>query len=232
MGKEEAKKKSRDLRGDLWTFVVFVPDGVVWDDDYWKFYAEQFDALGLSWWAMSPQHNQDYHLVDGGDEFSTWKAGDAKKNHLHAVWYFGENSRASRRQVLDMIQGFGGVRLQKGNSARSLCRYFIHLDHPGKAQYSAGDCHWAGEVDFNAFFLPLEKPLTSEERVKLLGEISEYVDREGFIEFDDFETFCRQSNWDWFKLIATSGREHIRHKINSKRYKAERASAGRAHNQS
>jgi hypothetical protein len=218
MAKQKAKKiDGRNQRADLWSFLLYPKDGMSAVD-----YGDIFDSLGLLWWVLSPLHDQDVYVKDGSDGDSTWVAGEKKKAHYHALFHFGVQSQKTWNFVSSVIGDFGGVRAVPGVSDRGSVRYMIHKDRPQKFQYRQEDITWGGEVDVGAFFESAKKEMTPEERVVMIGEMSVHIDREQVTEFDKFETWCRENNFEWYTLICKSAREHVRTKINSKRYWMER----------
>jgi hypothetical protein len=59
--------------------------------------------------------------------------------------------------------------------------------------------------------------VSPEERVKMLAEMSAYIDNNGVPRYCDFERYCRDNRHDWFTLLMTSGLKYITAKFDSKK---------------
>jgi hypothetical protein len=198
--KASTENEKVDKRARIWWFILY-PESAPKD---WK---EIIDGWHIEA-AASPLHDKDMD-----------KDGKPKKPHHHILIKFDGSKSPS--QVKELVVSVGGVMLERVHNTRSALRYLCHLDHDKKTKYNWEDVEVFGGLDLGK--ATGDGEITAEQRIRMLAEMSEFIDENRVLEYDDFETFCRTSNWEWFRLIATSGREHVRHKIASKRYKEERA---------
>ena len=111
-----------DSRARIWSFVGYPGDSLP------ENYAEILsDDLHLCW-AESPIHDADLN----GD-------GSQKKAHIHFILSFeGMKSFDQVKEITDILHC---PIPQKCRNARSLVRYFIHLDNPEKHQYKIEATH-------------------------------------------------------------------------------------------
>lgn len=162
--------------------------------------------------AVSPLHDKDF------DE-----DGTVKKPHYHVFLKFdGSKSFSQVRRIAGAVSG-GMVEVV--HNCRSALRYLCHLDDDDKAQYSWQDVESFCGIDLGR--LTEDERMSIQQRVKMLAEMSLFIDQNNVTEYDEFETFCRESNWEWYTLLCTSGREHVRHKISSKRFRLEKMKGAR-----
>jgi hypothetical protein len=56
-----------------------------------------------------------------------------------------------------------------------------------------------------------------EERVKMLADMSAYIDNNDVPRYCDFERYCRDNRFDWYALLMTSGLRYITAKFDSKK---------------
>ena len=177
-----------------WTLVVY-PDSAPSD------WVQRLEDLHIEW-VQSPLHDKD-----------TNADGSVKKAHWHVLLMFGGvKSYEQVKTISDMINAPIPTRC---HNARSLVRYFAHLDNPDKHQYSVGDIIPYGGVDL----VELLKPCTSE-RYTLIRDIIQYIKDSDIVEFTDLIDYASIHHYDdWFPLLCDNCAYVVNMYISSNRHR-------------
>lgn len=183
-----------DRRTRNWCAVVY-PDSAPSD---WK---EQLDALNLKW-ACSPLHDKD---VDDD--------GVIKKAHWHIILCYSGNK--SFEQVCNDLDFLHCPIPQICRDVRSSVRYFVHIDHPHKFQYSKDDIECFGGFDISEVF-----KFTTSEKKQILSEILCFIRENGVTEYFDLVNYCYDEHFDdWFPIVTEGYTLLITNYIKSFRHK-------------
>lgn len=187
-------KNASDTRTRNWTFLVY-PESA---PDDWR---EKIDELHAPW-VESPLHNLD---VDDA-------SGELKKAHWHiAIAFSGKKSFTQIKEITDSLNT---TIPQPVNDMRGTVRYFAHLDHPYKHQYSISDIVGHSGFDLDSYLSP-----TSGEEMVILSQMCEYVSVAGIYEFADLVDYARESEPRWFRLLATSKTVFMKEYIKSRSFR-------------
>lgn len=168
---------SKDTRSRNWTFIVY-PESVIAD---WRSYLDDMHIP----WIESPLHSKD-----------TNADGQLKKTHIHVLLLF--SGKKSYEQIKEITDSLNCPIPQICHDARSLTRYFAHLDNPEKWQYNVNDIVGHGGADPIEYLDLLKSKLTV-----VLKEIFEFCGDNGMIEYSDFIEYCiYHDKQDWFKVAT------------------------------
>lgn len=162
--------------------------------------------------CVSPHHCLDVDHVDedtGEVEF--------KKGHFHFIIYYGAGKNKSVRQVLSLLDPIlpycayapfdkGDLPLsevayiwEKNNKVQNMrgaLRYFKHLDHPHKFQYSDFDY-----FTFNGF--ELDSFLYNDQDCRIiLGHIYDWINDNNCYLYCDLVDYCQHNNREWFSIVT------------------------------
>ena len=166
-----------DSRARLWTFIIY-PDSA---PENWR---SVLDDIHIPW-IESPLHDKD-----------TNADGEAKKPHIHILLIF--SGQKSFDQIKDITISVNSPIPQVCHDARSLTRYFAHLDNPEKWQYSTDDIIGHGGADV-AEYLELLKSRVSF----VLQEIFNWLSENHITEYSDLIDYAMATNnTDWFKVAT------------------------------
>ena len=172
-------KGNKETRSRNWTIVTY-PDSRPED------WIQTLNSFNIEY-IISPLHDKD---VNGAEE--------EKKAHNHVLLMFG--GVKSYDQVTELIAPLNCPSPQRCHSVKSLVRYFLHLDHPDKHQYSKEDLVAYGGVDI----AELLRPSTSE-RYTLIAEMMDFVDDNELTELTDLIRYARKDRReDWFPCLCDS----------------------------
>lgn len=172
MGKNSARVRS-------WSAVIY-PDSA---PDNWR---EILDDYHIEW-VESPLHDRDISATN-----------EPKKAHWHILLMFG--GLKSFEQVVEFLQPLNCPIPQRCHNAKSLVRYFAHLDHPDKAQYNICDIIAHGGVEIVDLLRP-----SSSERYTLISDMVKYVQDNDITEFFQLVDYAREDHYDdWFPLLCDS----------------------------
>lgn len=168
---------SKDSRSRNWTFIVY-PESV---PEYWRSYLDDMHIP----WIESPLHDKD-----------TNADGEPKKTHIHVLLLF--SGKKSYEQIKEITDALNCPIPQICHDARSLTRYFAHLDNPEKWQYNVNDIIGHGGADPVEYLDLLKSKLTV-----VLKEIFEFCGDYGMTEYSDFIEYCiYHDKQDWFKVAT------------------------------
>lgn len=191
----EKKTTPRDDRTRNWTFLVYPSkayldgigseydgsDGYGSAPDGWR---ELLDEQHIAW-VESPLHDKDVN-----------PDGLKKKPHWHVLLLFPGNK--SYTQIKEITDALNTTIPQKAENAKGLVRYMAHLDHPDKAQYSRSEIIGHGGVDVAEYLKP-----TNSNRYQLIGEMRQWVEDSGCIEFCALFDYAAAERFDdWFPLLC------------------------------
>lgn len=171
-----AKSKKKDTRARAWTFIIY-PDSAPAD---WETILTTKYHLK---WASSPLHDADLNADN-----------TEKKPHYHIVVYF--TNVKSFEQVKEISQFLNATIPQKVHNMQGLLEYFIHKNHPDKAQYS--------EKDIKSVGIDIEKELNDENelRLNILREIINFCDANDILEFWEIYKYSSTDNKKWFEALS------------------------------
>lgn len=158
-----------------WTCVIY-PESL---PENWR---GIIDDLHVSW-ACSPLHDKDIdENAEGGPK--------PKKAHYHLLLSW--KTVKSYKQVREITDKLKAPSPQRCNDTRGLVRYFLHLDHPSKAQYPRELITFGGGFD-------LENALkaTATEEEDILDEMCDFIREHCVTEFFDFNDYVRTERKEW-----------------------------------
>lgn len=135
---------------------------------------------------VSPLHNADQNPT-----------GEKKKDHYHVMLVFeGVKTQDQAKEIFSKI---GGVGCEAVQSLRGYARYLCHLDNPEKAQYSTEDVKaYCGADYVGSIGLVTDK-------YKAIGEMIDFCVETGCYSFSTLLIYCRQSRYDWFRVLCDNG---------------------------
>lgn len=189
-------EKNENKRCRNWCAIVY-PDSA---PENWM---EQLDALNIKW-ACSPLHNQD--MDDDGCK---------KKAHWHIIICYSGNK--SFEQVKNDISFLNGPIPQICRDVRSSVRYFLHLDHPHKFQYSRDDIKCFGGFDIQTCL-----QFSQTEKKRIVFEILGYIRDNHITEYYDLVNYCMDERYDdWFPIVTEGYTMLITNYIKSYRHMSE-----------
>lgn len=192
--KSQKDETVKDDRARNWTFVLY-PESAPAD---WR---EQLDNMHLEW-AESPVHDKDIN----GD-------GSPKKPHIHIGVFF--DGKKSYEQVQSISASVNATIPQRVHNAKSLIRYFAHLDNPEKAQYSVAEVIAHGGIDVRSILAP-----SSAERYEIIREIMNFCIEAEIYEFSDLCRYAIENEFDtWFPILVDHNTLSIDRFLASRRYK-------------
>lgn len=164
-------------------------------------------------WVCSPLHDRDFNAD-----------GTQKKAHFHILLMFSAVKSAA--QVVDFLSSrfgtssdsgsiIGVAAPQKCSDRTALVRYMAHMDNPEKTQYSTEDirCFCGADV------LELLQH-NKREIVEMMTDIEQFIDDNNITELCDLSAALRQTNVDWYLLVATQHTYYFNAYIRSRRHKA------------
>lgn len=187
-------QKKQSKRYLSWTFVGY-PDSL---PENWL---EQLADLCVPF-AVSPLHDQD-----------KTELGEPKKPHYHVLLSF--RSVKSFEQIKEITDRLGAPIPQPCNETRGLVRYFLHLDHPNKAQYSRDDI-----IAGCGFDLENALQATATEEEEILDEICDFLENNWVTEFAVANSWIRHNKKEW-RLIFRKNSFYLAQIIKSQRHQTE-----------
>jgi len=188
--------EKKETRNRNWTIVVY-PESLPED---WISILNGFNVQ----YVVSPLHDSD---KNGAEE--------EKKAHYHVLLLFG--GVKSYDQVIELLKPLKCPAPQKVHSCKSLVRYFLHLDHPDKHQYSKADLIVYGGIDINDLLKP-----SSSERYTIIAEMMDFVDDNEIKEITDLLRYAREKRReDWFPLLCDSSTYLLNTYIKSQRHRGD-----------
>lgn len=189
----------KEVRTRNWTCVVY-PGSCVND---WR---NILDDLHIEW-VESPLHNQD---LDANNNL--------KKAHIHLLLMF--SGVKTYEQVLEITDSIKATIPQRVHNARSLVRYFAHLDNPDKHQYSVSEIISHGGVDLQEL---LRK--SASERYSLISDMIAFIKEHKITEFQDLVDYSISEKFDsWFPLLCDNSSFVVNLYIKSQRHRYNRLS--------
>lgn len=164
-------------------------------------------------WVCSPLHNLD-----------TNADGTPKKAHYHILLMFGAVKTAA--QVVDFLGNLFGTSEDSGSiigiaapqkvtDRTALVRYMAHMDNPEKVQYRVDDIRCFGGADVLELLQHNKR-----EIVEMMTDIEQFIDDNNITELCDLSAALRQTNIDWYFLVATQHTYYFNAYIRSRRHKA------------
>lgn len=194
--------KSIDRRYRSWCFIIY-PNDIDPNLDWYV----SLDELHIPI-AISPLHDM---LLEGKPD---------KKDHYHVIISF--DGKKSYDQVCELLlenlspngkDYIGFTRPEYINCLASYYRYLCHLDNDDKVKYDPEGILLLGGFNPHKYI--------DEQSELFIIQMCECIDNNGYTEFDDFDSFCRQNYPDtWFRILH---RHHgyFNTKLRSKRFKKE-----------
>lgn len=197
--KSTSDSTSKDIRVRNWSFVIYPGDSC--PDNY----TEILDDMHLEW-VESPLHDKDINADN-----------TPKKVHKHIGVFF--DGKKSYNQVLEISQKLNGTIPQIVHNAKSLVRYFAHLDNPEKAQYSPSDILGHGGIDVRSLLAP-----NSATRYELVREMITWVEENDIREYSDLMRYAVEERYDdWFPVLVDHNSIVMQTHITSRRNKFKEA---------
>lgn len=165
-------KKSR-----TWTFVLY-PESC--PDDW------QEKLIGVPF-VRSPLHDRD-----------TNADGSPKKPHWHVL--VSLQSPRSYDQIKELTEALNAPSPQSCKDTRALCRYFLHLDNPEKAQYNRDDLLVGGGFDIEQALKFSKSEADADER-SFIANLIEAIDKYNMTEFEDLFLYVMQEIPESYQLF-------------------------------
>lgn len=138
-------------------------------------------------WVESPIHDKDLDPT-----------GEPKKPHVHILLLFG--GPKTYEQVLELLKPLNCTIPVKCHNAKSLVRYFAHLDNPDKHQYGINEIKVHGGVDLSDLLKP-----SASERYGYIAEMQIYVKKNNIMEIQDLMDYAREQRYDdWHPVLCDS----------------------------
>lgn len=135
---------------------------------------------------ISPLHDSDKNPT-----------GELKKPHYHVLIMF-DNVKTCE-QAKAVFNKIGGVGCEVVNSIRGYSRYLCHLDNPEKWQYNTSSVRCLCGADyFNTIGLAIDKYVA-------ISEMIDFCNDNDITNYSYFLTYCRHSNYSWFRVLCDSG---------------------------
>lgn len=187
-------QKKQGKRYLSWTFVAY-PESL---PENWL---NQLADLCVPF-AVSPLHDKD-----------KTELGEPKKPHYHVLLSF--RSVKSFEQIKQITDKLTAPIPQPCNDTRGLVRYFLHLDHPNKAQYSRNDI-----VAGCGFDLENALQATATEEEEILDEICDFLENNWVTEFAIANSWIRHNRKEW-RLIFRKNSFYLAQIIKSQRHQTE-----------
>lgn len=160
--------------------------------------------------AISPLHDKDIQ-PDGSNE--------DKKAHWHVIaCWDGPTTYNVAKTITDMLHAPIPVKLE---SVRGYYRYFTHMDHPDKYQYDPTEIQ-----HLNGFAIADYVELTRSERLRLLGEVHDYIRKYDIHEYADLLDTLRDGGMMELYEVAATSTLVFRGYIASRRHQAGGRSEG------
>lgn len=189
---------AKETRTRNWSCIVY-PESA---PDHWR---DFLDDLHIEW-VESPLH-----------EFDVNPTGEVKKPHWHILLMFG--GVKSYDQVIEAIKPLNCPAPQRCHNAKSMVRYFAHLDNPDKFQYNLSDIVAHGGVDIADLLKP-----SSAERYTIIRDMCDYCAAEGITEFYELMDYAMAERFDtWFPLLCDNSAYVVNQYIKSNRERAWKA---------
>lgn len=152
---------------------------------------------------ISPLHDRDVNML----------GTEPKKPHYHVIVMY--ESKKSYTQIKELFDDIGGVGGEIVQSLRGASRYLCHLDNPDKKRYSTSEVRQGFGADY-------DKTITLVSDIRTAtAMMTQVIDNENILHFDDFVIYCRDNNMEWFNLLSEKRTFFIKEYINSrwKKYK-------------
>lgn len=169
-------QRKDDNRSRSWTCIVYPGDSL---PENWK------EILGdlMIPWAISPLHDEDLNPY-----------GEKKKVHRHLLLSF--YTLKSYSQIEEITKLLGAPSPQACRDTRGLVRYFLHMDHPEKAQYKRENIEFGGGFDLeNA----LKASVTEEKEV--LNKLCAFIREHLIMDFCDLDEYVRTQRQEWCFIL-------------------------------
>lgn len=148
----------------------------------WMDKLDQYHVQAL----ISPLHDKDVN-----------PNGELKKAHYHVMVMF-DRVKNFDTQVKPLFDEIGAVGREEVVSARGYARYLCHLDNPEKTPYSPSEVHSLGGANYNTVIG------SSVDDVQMLGEIMDYIVKNGIYSLADLLMDCKEYHSEWFYLLTMS----------------------------
>lgn len=172
MSNNITEKRSRE-----WTFILY-PESAP-EDWETQLRDEHINCV------ISPLHKNDKN-----------PDGELKKAHYHILLSF--NSVKGFNQVKQITDKYNQPIPQIVSDKSAMVRYFIHLDHPEKYQYSKEDIKTIGQVDLDLYFKK-----SKSEKTNICKEIISFCKLNHIEEFHELVDYCIENNSEWFEYLTT-----------------------------
>lgn len=184
-------QKKQAKRYLSWTFVAY-PESL---PENWK---DQLADLCVPF-CISPIHDKD-----------VTELGEPKKPHYHVLLSF--RSVKSFEQIKEITDKLNAPIPQPCNETRGLVRYFLHLDHPNKAQYSREDLVAGCGFDLENALLA-----TATEEEEILDAICDFLEENWITEFAAANSWIRHNKKEW-RLVFRKNSFYLSQIIKSQRH--------------
>ena len=136
---------------------------------------------------ISPLHDQDVQENN---------PNELKKPHFHVLLMF--QGQKNRKNIMELVQAFGGVGAEKVEHKDAYAKYLCHLCSPGKHVYDIKDVLCLnGAKDYISVIEDSEL-----DKYAILMDIIDFINEYNIFSFADLSDYARQNRKEWFRVIV------------------------------
>jgi hypothetical protein len=106
----------------------------------------------------------------------------------------------SYQQIKELTDALNAPSPQSCKDSRALCRYFLHMDNPEKAQYNKVDLLVGGGFDIEQA-LKLSKSESDSEERAFISSMRDAIDKHNMTEFEDLFDYVIQEIPESYQLF-------------------------------
>lgn len=181
---------------------------IVYEESCKETWVNDLESLKIPCY-ISPLHDQDVQENNPNEK---------KKPHFHILMTF--NGQKSRKNILELVQTFGGVGAEKIESKEGYLLYLCHLKSPGKHVYDVADVITLnGATEYTEI---IQESVLS--KYELTNQMLEWCDEYSICYFADLVDYARKNRKDWFKLLVDRNSHLLWEYIKSKTWKERESS--------
>lgn len=151
---------------------------------------------------ISPLHDKD--IAEDGSQ---------KKPHYHVLLMF--QGQKNRKNILELVQTFGGVGAEQVHSKESYLLYLCHLASPGKHVYDTADVICLNGA--TAYTEVIEN--TVIDKYEITAQMLDWCNRYTIHHFCELVDYARTHRKDWFRILVDRNSHLLWEYIKSKTWK-------------
>jgi Plasmid replication protein len=197
------------MRARVWTFITY-PDSL--PDNFKEILEGETEPqhdIALVPIFISPCHDKD--IAEDG---KGWNGTPYKKPHYHNMVIFSQVK--SYKQLLTMLKPLGVSNVSQVHSTQAMIRYFVHADHPEKAQYKREDIKALNGADLDNCFEVNDKEVNG-----ILKQLINLIEDNDITEYHVMVKICMNDDeyfQKYFPLITGKFQFFVLNFIRSKRF--------------